>query len=96
MFQQTAQDRCTACLKPVYSMEKIATDKHVFHKNCFCCKHCNQKLSLRTYTTLYGEFYCVFHFQQLFRKNGNYDEGFGHEQHKKRWMMSMTYDANLF
>ncbi|KAK3541582.1 hypothetical protein QTP86_032828 [Hemibagrus guttatus] len=52
--------------------------------------------SLRTYTTLYGEFYCVFHFQQLFRKNGNYDEGFGHEQHKKRWMMSTTYDTNLF
>ncbi|KAG7317638.1 hypothetical protein KOW79_018673, partial [Hemibagrus wyckioides] len=51
---------------------------------------------LRTYTTLYGEFYCVFHFQQLFRKNGNYDEGFGHEQHKKRWTMSTMYNTNFF
>ncbi|KAM9436464.1 uncharacterized protein Hap1MRO34_000884 isoform 2-T2 [Clarias gariepinus] len=84
-FQLVTQDRCIACQKPVYSMEKIAADKHVFHKSCFCCKHCNQKLSLRNYTVLYGEFYCMFHYQQLFRKNGNYDEGFGHEQHKKRW-----------
>ncbi|GAA6077854.1 LIM domain-containing protein isoform X7 [Tachysurus ichikawai] len=51
--------------------------------------------SLRNYTTLYGEFYCVFHFQQLFRKNGNYDEGFGHKQHKKRWLMSPMNDTNL-
>ncbi|KAI5617169.1 LIM domain and actin-binding protein 1-like isoform X4, partial [Silurus asotus] len=85
-FQSAAQDRCTACQKPVYSMEKIAADEHVFHKNCFRCKHCDQKLSLCNYTTLYGEFYCVFHYQQLFKKNGNYDEGFGHEQHKKRWL----------
>ncbi|XP_053530858.1 LIM domain-containing protein isoform X6 [Ictalurus punctatus] len=94
-FQPVVQDRCTACLKPVYSMEKIAADKYVFHKNCFCCKHCNQKLSLRNYTTHYGEFYCVFHYQQLFRKNGNYDEGFGHEQHKKRWLLSATNNTDL-
>ncbi|KAF4075705.1 hypothetical protein AMELA_G00221940 [Ameiurus melas] len=76
-------------------MEKIAADKYVFHKNCFCCKHCNQKLSLRNYTIHYGEFYCVFHYQQLFRKNGNYDEGFGHEQHKKRWLLSTTNNTDL-
>lgn len=51
--------------------------------------------SLRNYTAIYGEFYCVFHYQQLFRKNGNYDEGFGHEQHKKRWLLSTMINTDL-
>uniref|UniRef100_A0A8C9V938 Xin actin binding repeat containing 1 n=1 Tax=Scleropages formosus TaxID=113540 RepID=A0A8C9V938_SCLFO len=73
---------CSACLKPVYSMEKMVADKLIFHYNCFCCKHCKKKLSLHNYSALYGEFYCVFHYQQLFKRKGNYDEGFGHVQHK--------------
>ncbi|KAI4901423.1 hypothetical protein NFI96_018553 [Prochilodus magdalenae] len=89
-FQPAAQDMCSACLKPVYPMEKMAADKFIFHKQCFCCKHCKQKLSLRNYAPLYGEFYCVFHYQQLFRRKGNYDEGFGYQQHKNRWLLSKT------
>jgi hypothetical protein len=26
------------------------------------------------------------HFKQLFKAKGNYDEGFGKEQHKKKWV----------
>uniref|UniRef100_A0A3Q0SQB3 LIM domain containing 2 n=1 Tax=Amphilophus citrinellus TaxID=61819 RepID=A0A3Q0SQB3_AMPCI len=59
-------------------MEKITADKYVFHKTCFCCKHCKKKLSMYSYAPLNGEFYCIFHYQQLFRRKGNYDEGFGH------------------
>ncbi|XP_052354469.1 LIM domain-containing protein isoform X2 [Oncorhynchus keta] len=85
-FLPCKQDVCSSCLKPVYPMEKMAADKFIFHKNCFCCKHCQKKLSMHSYAPLYGEFYCVFHYQQLFRRKGNYDEGFGHTQHKDRWL----------
>ncbi|TRY85536.1 hypothetical protein DNTS_033068 [Danionella cerebrum] len=84
-FQPAAQETCSACLKAVYPMERMAADKLIFHKTCFCCKYCKKKLSLQSYAPLYGEFYCVFHYQQLFRRKGNYDEGFGHQQHKERW-----------
>ncbi|XP_055784135.1 LIM domain and actin-binding protein 1-like isoform X3 [Salvelinus fontinalis] len=85
-FLPCKQDVCSSCLKPVYPMEKMTADKFIFHKNCFCCKHCQKKLSMHSYAPLYGEFYCVFHYQQLFRRKGNYDEGFGHTQHKDRWL----------
>jgi len=42
--------------------------------------------SIHNYSALYGEFYCTYHYQQLFKKKGNYDEGFGHRQHKDRWL----------
>uniref|UniRef100_A0A3P8TM72 LIM domain containing 2 n=1 Tax=Amphiprion percula TaxID=161767 RepID=A0A3P8TM72_AMPPE len=73
-------------------MEKIAADKYIFHKTCFCCKHCKKKLSMYSFTPLNGEFYCIFHYQQLFRRKGNYDEGFGRVQHKDRWLLKSKAD----
>ncbi|CAL8278224.1 unnamed protein product [Lota lota] len=81
---------CSACLKPVYPMEKMVANKLILHNNCFCCKHCQKKLSLHNYSSLYGEFYCIFHYQQLFKRKGNYDEGFGHMQHKDHWLQKNT------
>ncbi|KAM7390406.1 hypothetical protein PAMA_008530 [Pampus argenteus] len=92
-FQPACHEMCSACLKPVYPMEKITADKYIFHKSCFCCKQCKKKLSMQNYSPLYGEFYCVFHYQQLFRRKGNYDEGFGHTQHKNRWLSRSTPDV---
>lgn len=40
---------------------------------------------LGNYAALQGQFYCKPHFKQLFKKKGNYDEGFGRQQHKKNW-----------
>uniref|UniRef100_A0A8B9HXK7 LIM zinc-binding domain-containing protein n=1 Tax=Astyanax mexicanus TaxID=7994 RepID=A0A8B9HXK7_ASTMX len=77
---------CYACETPVYPMERIVADEHVLHTSCFCCKHCRTKLSLHNYSSLYGEFYCVSHYQQLFKRKGNYDEGFGFRQHKDSWI----------
>ena len=34
---------------------------------------------------LEGTVYCTNHFKQLFKLKGNYDEGFGRHQYKKRW-----------
>lgn len=42
--------------------------------------------SIHNYSSLYGEFYCISHYQQLFKRKGNYDEGFGHKQHKDHWL----------
>ncbi|XP_017157224.1 LIM domain and actin-binding protein 1 isoform X4 [Poecilia reticulata] len=92
-FQPTSREMCSACQKPVYQMEKVTADKYIFHKTCFCCKQCKKKLSMQTYTPLNGEFYCIFHYQQLFKRKGNYDEGFGHTQHKNRWLFKNSSSA---
>ncbi|XP_065804930.1 LIM domain-containing protein [Labrus bergylta] len=92
-FLPACQEMCSACSKPVYPMEKITADKYIFHKTCFCCKQCKKKLSMQNYTPLHGEFYCIFHYKQLFRRKGNYDEGFGHTQHKNRWLLRSAADV---
>lgn len=38
------------------------------------------------YASLHGKIYCKPHFKQLFKSKGNYDEGFGHKQHKELWI----------
>uniref|UniRef100_A0A3P8QDU7 LIM zinc-binding domain-containing protein n=1 Tax=Astatotilapia calliptera TaxID=8154 RepID=A0A3P8QDU7_ASTCA len=83
-FQPPAKEMCSACLTPVYPMEKMVANKLILHYNCFCCKHC--KKNTHNYSSLYGEFYCISHYNQLFKRKGNYDEGFGHKQHKDRWL----------
>ncbi|XP_053716986.1 LIM domain and actin-binding protein 1-like isoform X3 [Synchiropus splendidus] len=70
-FQPTNQETCYACLKPVYPMERISTDKFIFHKSCFCCKQCKKTLSVFNFAPLQGEYYCVFHYKQLYRRTGN-------------------------
>ncbi|XP_008592944.1 PREDICTED: xin actin-binding repeat-containing protein 2 isoform X3 [Galeopterus variegatus] len=76
---------CTLCQKTVYPMECLVADKQNFHKSCFRCHHCKSKLSLGNYASLHGQIYCKPHFKQLFKSKGNYDEGFGHKQHKDQW-----------
>lgn len=38
-----------------------------------------------TFTWNKNRLYCLPHFKQLFISKGNYDEGFGDDQHKKKW-----------
>jgi hypothetical protein len=40
---------------------------------------------LGNFAALEGQFYCKVHIIQLFKEKGNYDEGFGREQHKTKW-----------
>ncbi|MBN3312570.1 LIMD2 protein, partial [Atractosteus spatula] len=90
--QSPIKEMCSSCLKPVYPMERMVAEKSVLHNNCFCCKQCHKKLSLQNYAALCGEFYCMFHYQQLFREKGNYDEGFGRRQHKDQWLQKSSKD----
>ncbi|KAM9779991.1 LIM domain-containing protein 2 [Neosynchiropus ocellatus] len=87
---KTQKELCSSCEKTVYPMERLVANNLVFHSTCFCCKHCNAKLSLGTFAALQGEFYCKPHFQQLFKSKGNYDEGFGRKQHKELWTAKET------
>ncbi|XP_054979420.1 xin actin-binding repeat-containing protein 2 isoform X2 [Sorex araneus] len=79
------KETCILCQKTVYPMECLVADKQSFHKSCFRCRHCSSKLSLGNYASLHGQIYCKPHFKQLFKSKGNYDEGFGHRQHKDLW-----------
>ena len=40
---------------------------------------------LDNFTTTAEKLYCIPHYKQLFMERGNYDEGFGLEQHKDKW-----------
>lgn len=84
-FQAPARESCVECQKTVYPMERLLANQQVFHISCFRCSYCNNKLSLGTYASLHGRIYCKPHFNQLFKSKGNYDEGFGHKQHKDLW-----------
>lgn len=86
---KSASEKCHQCQKTVYATERIVVedkeDKKVFHKGCLRCQHCQVVLSLGNYAGLGGQFFCKPHFKQLFATKGNYDEGFGRQQHKTQW-----------
>ncbi|NWW38750.1 XIRP2 protein, partial [Panurus biarmicus] len=84
-LQIQENETCKLCQQRVYPMECLVADKQNFHKSCFRCHHCGSQLSLGNYASLHGKIYCKPHFKQLFKSKGNYDEGFGHKQHKDLW-----------
>ncbi|KAK7490113.1 hypothetical protein BaRGS_00018635 [Batillaria attramentaria] len=78
-------EKCGACGKTVYAMEKIEIEKNAYHKSCFRCSHCHCVLTPKTFAVNNHVMFCTNHYKQLFATKGNYDEGFGRDQHKKRW-----------
>ncbi len=38
------------------------------------------------FSSLNNKLYCTPHYIQLFARNGNYDEGFGLENYKRKWL----------
>ncbi|XP_053203239.1 uncharacterized protein LOC128387949 isoform X2 [Panonychus citri] len=83
--EANVSEDCSVCGKRLYPMEKVEFNEMKLHKNCFKCSHCFSSLRLENYTLAAGKFYCIVHFKQLFMSKGNYDEGFGVEQHKEKW-----------
>jgi hypothetical protein len=79
-------EKCCVCEKTVYAMEKIEADKKVYHKLCFKCTSCSCTLKLGNYSSIKQTLYCTPHYIQLFSRNGNYDEGFGLENYKRKWL----------
>ncbi|KAK5601654.1 hypothetical protein CRENBAI_022497 [Crenichthys baileyi] len=66
---------CTICRRRAYPMDALIVDKKKYHKSCFCCEHCRNKLSLGNYVSLHGHFYCQPHYKQLLKSKGIYDNG---------------------
>ncbi|XP_050055341.1 F-actin-monooxygenase MICAL3 isoform X7 [Aphis gossypii] len=76
---------CESCEKKVYPLEKVEIEGRPFHRSCFRCTQCQCVLRMDTFTWNKNRLYCLPHFKRLFISKGNYDEGFGDDQHKKKW-----------
>ncbi|XP_025201761.1 uncharacterized protein LOC112599172 isoform X5 [Melanaphis sacchari] len=76
---------CESCEKKVYPLEKVEIEGRSFHRSCFRCTQCQCVLRMDTFTWNKNRLYCLPHFKRLFISKGNYDEGFGDDQHKKKW-----------
>ncbi|XP_056324785.1 LIM domain and actin-binding protein 1-like [Danio aesculapii] len=91
-FQVAVPDRCVSCQQTVYQLERLVANQQIYHKQCFRCAVCSTKLSLVAFASLHGSIYCKPHFNQLFKSKGNYDEGFGHRQHKEMWTSRISQE----
>ncbi|CAN6462552.1 unnamed protein product [Victoria cruziana] len=67
------QDKCAACDKTAYPLEKVTVEGQCYHKHCFRCAYGGCALTLSTYASLEGVLYCKHHFAQLFKEKGNYN-----------------------
>uniref|UniRef100_A0A3B3D023 Xin actin binding repeat containing 2b n=1 Tax=Oryzias melastigma TaxID=30732 RepID=A0A3B3D023_ORYME len=79
-FSFPKSELCTVCRKRAYPMDALIVDKKKYHKSCFCCEHCKNKLSLGNYVSLHGHFYCLPHYKQLLKSKGNADNGIGQQK----------------
>lgn len=73
-------------------MEGLIADKKKFHKSCFLCEYCKNKLSLGNFVSLHGHLYCQPHYKQVFKSKGNFQEGFG--QGSQRELMATRNARN--
>ncbi|ERN18631.1 hypothetical protein AMTRI_Chr12g239250 [Amborella trichopoda] len=74
-FAGTTQ-KCHACEKTVYLVDKLTADNRSFHKACFRCHHCKGTLKLSNYCSFEGVLYCRPHYDQLFKRTGSLDKSF--------------------
>ncbi|CAB4265786.1 unnamed protein product [Prunus armeniaca] len=74
-FAGTTQ-KCMACDKTVYLVDKLTADNRIYHKACFRCHHCKGTLKLSNYNSFEGVLYCRPHFDQLFKRTGSLDKSF--------------------
>ncbi|KAF8013924.1 hypothetical protein BT93_I1707 [Corymbia citriodora subsp. variegata] len=74
-FAGTTQ-KCKACDKTVYLVDKLTANNRVYHKACFRCHHCNGTLKLSNFNSFEGVLYCRPHYDQLFKRTGSLDKSF--------------------
>nr|DAD34672.1 TPA_asm: hypothetical protein HUJ06_005311 [Nelumbo nucifera] len=68
------QDKCVACKKTVYPIEKVAVDGSSYHKACFKCTHGGCVISPSNYVAHEHRLYCRHHHSQLFKEKGNFSQ----------------------
>ncbi|CAA0836102.1 LIM domain-containing protein WLIM1 [Striga hermonthica] len=81
MFAGT-QDKCVACSKKVYPLEKVAVDGSSYHRACFKCSHGGCVISPSNYVAHEHRIYCRHHHTQLFKQKGNFSQLDKNEQAK--------------
>ncbi|OVA11269.1 zinc finger protein [Macleaya cordata] len=81
MFAGT-QDKCVACKKTVYPLEKVAVDGTSYHRPCFKCSYGGCVISPSNYVAHEHKLYCKHHHTQLFKEKGNFSQLGNHEQIK--------------
>ncbi|XP_042022687.1 LIM domain-containing protein WLIM1-like [Salvia splendens] len=74
-FTGTTQ-KCSACQKTVYLVDRLATGDRVFHRACFRCHHCKGTLKLGNYNSFEGVLYCRPHYDQLLKRTGSLAKSF--------------------
>ncbi|KAK1414561.1 hypothetical protein QVD17_30307 [Tagetes erecta] len=68
--------KCAACDKTVYLVDKLVANKRVYHKACFRCHHCSRTLKFSNFNSFDGVVYCNPHFDQLFKRTGSLEKSF--------------------
>ncbi|KAL6509606.1 LIM domain-containing protein wlim1 [Orobanche gracilis] len=77
------QDKCVACCKKVYPIEKVGVDGSSYHRACFKCSHGGCVISPSNYVAHEHQLYCRHHHTQLFKQKGNFSQlDHKHEQAK--------------
>ncbi|CAI0470363.1 unnamed protein product [Linum tenue] len=82
MFTGTL-DKCSACTKTVYPLEKVTMEGECYHNTCFRCAIGGCHLTHSNYAALDGVLYCKHHFAQLFMEKGNYNHVLQAASHKR-------------
>eukprot|EP00249_Psilotum_nudum_P012630 c23892_g1_i3 orf=348-914(+) len=68
------QEKCFACGKIVYPIEKVGVEGESYHRTCFKCCHGGCTISPSNYIAHGGRLYCRHHHSQLFKEKGNYSQ----------------------
>ncbi|XP_047316785.1 LIM domain-containing protein WLIM1-like [Impatiens glandulifera] len=68
------QDKCVACKKTVYPIEKVTVDGISYHNACFKCYHGGCVISPSNFVTHEQRLYCRHHHSQLFKAKGNFSQ----------------------
>lgn len=76
------QDKCVACKKTVYPLEKVAVDGTSYHRACFKCCHGGCVISPSNYVAHEHKLYCRHHHSQLIKEKGNFSQLEEQEQNK--------------
>ncbi|KAK4802053.1 hypothetical protein SAY86_000256 [Trapa natans] len=82
MFSGTI-DKCAACEKTVYPLEKVSMEGECYHKTCFRCAHGGCPLTHSSYASLDGVLYCKHHFARLFMEKGDYKHVLNSATHRR-------------
>ncbi|KAL3726892.1 hypothetical protein ACJRO7_031745 [Eucalyptus globulus] len=69
-----SREKCVACKKTIYPIEKVGVDGTSYHKACFRCSHGGYVISPSNYITHLNCLYCKHHHNQLFKVKGNFSQ----------------------